>query len=353
MTKYLALLMAASTALTAISQPASANWFEKALHDAGNAVEKGLHDTGNAVEKGLHDTGNAVEKGLHDTGHALEKAGQDVGKFVEEHPWETVAVITFVVGGGYLLVYQGYTLNIAVGEQVVATLTSTELGLGSVATGVGTAVVTASQPPSAVEDAGADSGQQAPKIDTPAGNNDVRSVVELPSLNTPPPALPKNASDIRKLNFAREVVLWTRDSQPIELFNPDDYGNSISPMEKALLEAHISLETVPDSAADAAAKQQAEDRRNFIRDKAKEVGVDLMTGKVPDPKDIAKDVLLEVLTPTTLGDGQSAAREYLKLKVDDELRKYAEKRDPCMRKAFAPECIKLPAGDGPVIHAAP
>ncbi|WP_287345097.1 hypothetical protein [Mesorhizobium sp.] len=184
--------------------------------------------------------------------------------------------------------------------------------------------------------------------DAPAGRSDI----ELPPLNAPPPILTNEMID-SKLDFARKVLSWTQDRQPIELFKPEEYGNSISPMESKLLEAYVVLETVPDSPADAAAKQQAQDRRNYVSDKVADIGKDLMMGKAPDPKDLAVDVLVTVAKPTKLGDGQSAAREHLKREIGDELRKYAEKRDPCMKNSFAPACIKAPPPEGPVLNPAP
>jgi ElaB/YqjD/DUF883 family membrane-anchored ribosome-binding protein len=114
---------------------------EKAAHDTGHALEKGAHDAGHALEKAAQDTGNALEKAAHDTGHALEGAGQ----FIKDHPWETVIAVALITGGGYLIVYQGFTLSLTVqGVEVVkiacAATCGTAVGSGLTVAGVGTEV---------------------------------------------------------------------------------------------------------------------------------------------------------------------------------------------------------------------
>ncbi|WP_407155067.1 hypothetical protein [Bradyrhizobium sp. STM 3557] len=112
---------------------------EKAAHDTGHALEKGAHDTGHALEKATQDTGNALEKAAHDTGHALEDAGQ----FIKDHPWETVVAVALIAGGGYLVVYEGFTLSVtAQGVEVVkiacAATCGAVAGTGLTVAGVGT-----------------------------------------------------------------------------------------------------------------------------------------------------------------------------------------------------------------------
>ncbi|MBY5453879.1 hypothetical protein HFO91_30340 [Rhizobium leguminosarum] len=372
-----------STAIIGISNPANADWWsrnvapighaiEKGTHDAGNAIEKGAHDIGNTLEKGAHDTGDTLEKGAHDVGHSIEKGAQDTGKaaekalhdtgyaledagqFVEEHPWETVMVVAFVAGGAYLIVYQGFALELTVGEHVVATFTAAEMGTASVAAGAGTALVAANRPASASDLYDATDGKETdaskatPKPETPEG----KSVLELPRLNSPAPVLANNATNTQKLGFAYQVLEWTEVSQPFSTFNVDDYPSSLSPMEQKLIEARLVIETVPDSPADIAAKQQAQERRDFVKDQLADKAKDLLTGKLPDPTDVAKDALLEALKPTIVGDGWSASRETMKNLIDHELNKYAVKRVPCLRTPTKPECLKAPV-EGPVIQAVP
>ncbi|MBY5551075.1 hypothetical protein HFO61_30490 [Rhizobium leguminosarum] len=319
------------------------NTLGKALNDVGDTIAKGADDSGDTIEQAAHDAGTAAEKALHDSGHALEDAGQ----FVKEHPWETVAVIAFVAGGAYLVVFQEYTLSLAVGEHVVATFTAAELGTASVAAGAGTALVAANKPASASDLYKATAEKEADVTKTKATPKP-----EMPKLNAPAPILADNPTDTQKLGFAYKVLQWTQVSQPVRDFDLDDYRTTLSPMEQKLIEARLTVETVPDSAADIAAKQQAQDRRNFAKDQLAERAKDLLTGKLPDPTDSAKDALLEALKPTLVGDGWSASRETMKSLIDVELYKYAVKRVPCLKTPTKPACLKAPI-DGPVIQTVP
>jgi len=88
---------------------------EKAAQDTGTTVEKAAHDTGHTLEKAVQDTGKTIEKATHDIGHTLEKAGQDTARYIEENP-EIIIAAAVIAGGVYLVVVEGWALEVKIGE---------------------------------------------------------------------------------------------------------------------------------------------------------------------------------------------------------------------------------------------
>jgi hypothetical protein len=133
----------------------------------------------------------------------------------------------------------------------------------------------------------------------PSGSGDTAQTSPQPEDSVgPTPQLPNNASTIDKLNFALQILSWTETAQPPSSFDPDSYGNNICLGEAKTLEAMSALRTIPDSATDGAAKEQARMRADVVYNTAWDAAKDLiLKGKIPDPAK-SSEKLKDALAPT-------------------------------------------------------
>jgi hypothetical protein len=259
--------------------------------------------------------------------------GNDVADFVGKHPWETVAAVALIGGGAYLVMYEGYSLQVAVGTKTITLVSGGAVAGGSsIATGTGTIAYTMLKPDPSNSDA---SSKNKLKTD----NGDVHSVLELPS---PLPQIAENAGDIEKFNYALKVLQWSNRYEPPNSFDPEKYHGSFSPAETTLLKAVTVVQSVPDSPSELKATEQLEGRLEKIVDTVKDVAT---TG---EPQWSA---LLKAAAPTTISDGTAASKAVLTDRLENQLQKYEFKRNPPLSTPSVKD-IK-PAPTGPTISAKP
>jgi hypothetical protein len=135
------------------------------------------------------DKGGTLSINVPFNSRKIGDAGRNVEKFVRKHPWETVAALAFIAGGAYLIIYEGYALEFAVGAKTFTIIAGAKVvadaGGSSKAAGAGSAVYTELRREPTDE-----------STSTPP-----KPVVELPS---PLPQLPDKATDIQIFDFCTE-----------------------------------------------------------------------------------------------------------------------------------------------------
>jgi hypothetical protein len=154
----------------------------------------------------------------------------------------------------------------------------------------------------------------------------------------------------RRLNYAIEVAAWIDSTDAINAFNPLDFPDRLSPAETKLLDAIQELAQVPDSAADAAAKEQLSERKKLGEKIYRDTVMDIV--KLKPPHDILierlKELLKATFQPTLVGDGQAAARDHSAKLLTEKLGRLLDKRFGLKELPIWPEVLP-PAG--PVFRA--
>jgi hypothetical protein len=261
--------------------------------------------------------------------------GGDVASFVEKHPWETVAAVALVAGGAYLVVYEGYSLQVAVGTKTITLVSGAAAGESSIAAGAGTIAYTALKPASS----GKEQGEDSPKSNSNEIEKNIKPVVELPS---PLPQIGEKAGDIEKFNYALKVLRWSEHYEPPGSFEPKRYQDTLSPAETTLLKALTVVQSVPDSEADLGGNEQLEDRLQKLVDTVTDI---VKTG---EPQWSA---LLDAAAPTTVGDGTAASKAVLTGRLEDQLRRYTLRRVLSVPNPSVKDIKPTPTG--PTISAKP
>ena len=116
------------------------------------------------------------------------------------------------------------------------------------------------------------------------------------------------------------------------------------------MDALKELAEIPDSAADAAAKEQFSERKKLGEKIYRNSVMDIV--KLKPPHDILierlKDILKATLQPTLVGDGQSAARDHIAKLLTQKLGLILDKRFGLKEMPIWPDVL-LP--EGPVLKA--
>jgi hypothetical protein len=144
------------------------------------------------------------------------------------------------------------------------------------------------------------------------------------------------------LIFALKALQWSRTYEPLNSFNPNDYGNGMSPGEVTLLKALTTVKGVPASPSESAARDQFVERLGKVTDTALDV---VRTGQ---PQWSA---LITAAAPTKTTDGTSASKAVLTQRLEDALQKYGDIRFP-PTPALSPKDIK-PKETGPTLSRPP
>lgn len=325
---------------------------EKAAHDTGHAVEKAAGDTGHAVEKAAHDTGHAVEKAAGDTGRTLEKATHDTGHYIEKHPLEAALAVAMIGGGAYLIAFQDFNLVVQLGTKSVTLIQggalNGALGAGAGAGGLAAGASTVS-PRDGTKGSGGSGGGlviattlQKPLVPSGGAEPSTSTGAAAGAGQPGSPfglAQPRPLSDFdARIKYSRDTLEWIRTERLLETFRAADHP-VISPAEMRLQEAIRQISGIEDSAADKAAKAQAEKRDRF--------GLDALKGTVGRfPPVSLFDAMISRLARleiehTKLGDGQAAAREHHLRMLREQMEKFRVRR--ALQESAEPRGpIKLP-----------
>jgi hypothetical protein len=339
-----------------------------AVDQTGQAVSTAVDQTVQAAVIATQQVGHTYEKAAHDVGHGAE----EVGKFVEKHPWETVIAVALIAGGGYLIVYEGYTLSVTVeGVQVVAITSGTTSGVvvGSAAAAAGagtiaatatmetpigtqsTVVGTAPAPPQPIPQT-----QDSVRGSAPTSNNKTSAPVPTAGSATSEqsimfaPRLSKAPSDVERLGFAIWVSQWAEKTEPVSAFDPTK-SPIVTQAELKLLDALVSLRAITASSDDLAAEQHDE-RDNPIsstiedqpKDIAKSLGWRVLTDQpigdlftlADRVKSLKEGALVEAITPTATTELLGLSRDRLMVQLERQLDAYERKRNPQMGLLPAP-----------------
>jgi hypothetical protein len=346
--------------------------------------------------------GQAFEKAAHDVGNTLQKAGQDVGhgaaevgKFVEKHPWETVIAVALIAGGGYLIVYEGYTLAVTVEGVQVVTITSgatsgVVVGTAAAAAGGGLVVDKATKnssadfettivrsPPATPTTATAQTPEPARVSTNISPSNAPKNVPEEKtgrneeSLVFAPYLSPK-PTDVDRLGFALWVSDWAEKVEPISAFDPAK-SPQITPAELKLLEAITELTAIGPSEGDELAVELHDEIHNpvsseakdQVKDLAKSLGWRILTrqpigdlftwGSRLEALTSIPAAILSGITPSATTELMDRSRDELLQKLEQQLTAYERKRDPQMRlmAPAVPVDPKNGSTAGPTLEAAP
>jgi hypothetical protein len=147
------------------------------------------------------------------------------------------------------------------------------------------------------------------------------------------PWIPENPSEWQRIYYADRVSRWAEKVEPIGSFDPTK-SPSLTPAELKLLDALTSLYAIKDSEVALQAEEQAEERRfdNFLlhqaEDEMKEKTIEYIFGEFAATAFSWYGNLGMALSPTLTGDDAMQFRDMYKRDLFNQLRAYAEKRNP-------------------------
>jgi hypothetical protein len=144
-----------------------------------------------------------------------------------------------------------------------------------------------------------------------------------------------NNPERANLNYATQIVYWAR-SQPLPKY---DLGRTPGPathVEEKLLDAISVVSTVPDSNADSFARMQSDARAKLFEQTYK-AGILALLVLKPMPEFLQSELRRygrAAIEPTAVGDGTSAAREYIINELGAELADRMDRRVEYAREIF-------------------
>ena len=340
--KKLLLLGTTASFLGVVESACAANFFKN--------PGQWFSDTGGAINQGAIHLSKETEKTVAAGSHAIEDAAHRTGHFIEKHPWEVIGAATFLVGGYYLVGYEGYALTLKMGDAAIplvhggAAAGTASMGLGGGVLGYAFMQPVGVQPDSVT-------GAAMPKPHEPGQTS------ALPPANigaTPGPRLdltPRvgNTPSGARLSYAVEVERWVEHEKLVERFDPADYMNQLSPGEQRILDALNELSAVSNSSSEELALAQQKERGDLPRKIYMDALKDIATSaSVPD--DAMKTILQAVLESTVTADGFRVERVQRTRELTQLLGGFLDKRFNLQR--ISPVPAKMPPS-GPAIEGKP